>query len=83
MPAEPFGAPRGDQGFRRGLASALPSESNTGVRSRPAAQPTGKAGDGRPRSLCAPISWGGSRAAVIKGPANAWRPPITPVLTRR
>ena len=38
------------------------------------------AGHGR----CAtPISRGGSRAAVIKGPANAWRPPITPVLTRR
>lgn len=30
MPAEPFGAPHGGQGFRRGLASALPSESNTG-----------------------------------------------------
>jgi hypothetical protein len=32
MPAEPFGAPRGDQGFPRGLASVLPSESNTGGR---------------------------------------------------
>ena len=83
MLAEPFGAPRGDQGSRRSSASALPSQSNTGVRSRTAAPPAGKAGDGRPGSLCAPISWGGSRAAVIKGPANAWQPPITLVLTRR
>jgi hypothetical protein len=30
MLAEPFGAPRGDQGSRRGSASALPSQSNTG-----------------------------------------------------
>jgi hypothetical protein len=52
-------------------------------RSRTATQLTGKAGDGRPGRRVTPISWGGSRAALIKGLANAWRLPITPVLTRR
>ena len=83
MLAEPFGASRGDQGFRRGSVSALPGESSTGVRGRTAAPPAGKAGDGRPRGCATPISWGGSRAVMIKGPANAWWPPITRVLTRR